>query len=64
MPTDDPVLPVLAPLVGALGLPFVTVDLTRREDGEWRVVELGDGRASDRPRSTTPHALAAALLRP
>ena len=35
------------------GLPFVTVDLALREDGRWRVVELGDGQVSDRP-TTTP----------
>jgi len=51
---DGPAVPppsdvdFLAPLVGSF--PFVTVDLARRTDGEWRVVELGDGQVSDRPR--------------
>jgi hypothetical protein len=42
-------------------LPFVTVDLARREDGAWRVVELGDGQVSDRPTTTAPADLIAAL---
>ena len=41
-----------APAIAALGLPFVTVDLVLRDDGQWRVVELGDGQVSDRPAST------------
>ncbi len=36
-------------IVGALGLPFVTVDLAQRRDGVWRVIELGDGQVSDCP---------------
>ena len=39
----------LAPLVASF--PFVTVDLARRVDGVWRVIELGDGQVSDRPRT-------------
>ncbi|XVU23356.1 ATP-grasp domain-containing protein [Actinoplanes sp. CA-054009] len=42
----------LGEAVRGLGLPFVTVDLARRRDGRWRVVELGDGQVSDRPVST------------
>jgi hypothetical protein len=52
----------LAPLVGSLALPFVTVDLVLRADGVWRVVELGDGQVSDRPSSTDPAAFVAAIL--
>jgi len=44
-----------------LGLPFVAVDFARRTDGVWRVVELGDGQVSDRPTSTDPADLIAAL---
>jgi hypothetical protein len=57
----DPDLELAAPGVDALGLPFVTVDLVRRADGRWRVVELGDGQVSDRPSSTPPAELLAAL---
>lgn len=42
-------LSAITRLVSPLGLPFVTVDLARRADGRWRVVELGDGQVSDRP---------------
>ena len=52
----------LAPLVGSLGLPFVTVDLALRADGVWRVVELGDGQVSDRSSSTDPGAFVAAVF--
>lgn len=57
-----PDLSAVEPLVSALALPFVTVDVVLRDDGAWRVVELGDGQVSDRPRSTDPAALVAALL--
>jgi ATP-grasp domain, R2K clade family 3 len=59
-PTDlDP--STIAPLIAGLRLPFVTVDLARRTDGVWRVVELGDGQVSDRPSTITPDDLIAAL---
>lgn len=57
----DPDLELAAPGVAALGLPFVTVDLVRRTDGRWRVVELGDGQVSDRPVSTPAAQLLGAL---
>jgi hypothetical protein len=51
----------VAPLIVALELPFVTADLVRRDDGRWRVVEIGDGQVSDRPVSTPADALITAL---
>lgn len=54
-------LGAVAPLITGLGLPFVTVDLALREDGQWRVVELGDGQVSDRPATVEPATLIAAL---
>ncbi|WP_436533593.1 ATP-grasp domain-containing protein [Actinoplanes sp. HUAS TT8] len=51
----------LAPSIRALNLPFVTADLTRRDDGRWRLVEIGDGQVSDRPRTTPAADLIAAL---
>ncbi|WP_297541387.1 ATP-grasp domain-containing protein [Amycolatopsis sp.] len=54
-------LAAVQPLVAALGLPFVTVDLALRADGAWRVVELGDGQVSDRPVTITPEAMIAML---
>ena len=62
LPPPDLRLPPLDDAVAGLGLPFVTVDLARRADGEWRVIELGDGQVSDRPASTAPDALIAAIL--
>ncbi|GAA0601429.1 ATP-grasp domain-containing protein [Kribbella sandramycini] len=50
------------PLVADLALPFVTVDLVRRADGAWRVVELGDGQVSDWPASRDPAELIRALF--
>ncbi|RKR92399.1 hypothetical protein BDK92_6838 [Micromonospora pisi] len=60
-PTTVDLAPV-TPLIAALGLPFVTVDLALRTDGVWRVVELGDGQVSDRPTSIEARAFIAALL--
>lgn len=45
-------LDALAPRMADLGLPFTTVDLALRADGVWRVMELGDGQVSDRPRTS------------
>ncbi|QFZ19167.1 ATP-grasp domain-containing protein [Saccharothrix syringae] len=53
----DPDLAAVAPLVAGLGLPFVTADLVRRDDGAWRVVELGDGQVSDRPGTVAPEVV-------
>ncbi|MFI9384608.1 ATP-grasp domain-containing protein [Kutzneria sp. NPDC052558] len=55
VPQPDPT--DIAPLVGKLGLPFVTVDVVRRADGVWRVVELGDGQVSDRPAAVSPERM-------
>jgi hypothetical protein len=52
---------VIAPALAGLDLRFVTVDLALRADGVWRVVELGDGQVSDRPATTAPDELIAAL---
>ncbi|HEX5597295.1 MAG TPA: ATP-grasp domain-containing protein [Micromonosporaceae bacterium] len=64
-PDDSPPdvdLASLVPLVAALDLPFVTVDLARHVDGRWRVVELGDGQVSDRPATIDADTLITALL--
>ncbi|MCX4093884.1 ATP-grasp domain-containing protein [Nocardia sp. alder85J] len=47
--------------IATLSLPFVTADFARRSDGAWRVIELGDGQVSDRPRTVPPEALITAL---
>jgi hypothetical protein len=51
----------LTAAVGSLDCPFVTVDLALREDGVWRVIEVGDGQVSDRPVTSDPAALLRAL---
>lgn len=60
-PLTEPALDEVTPLVEALALPFVTVDLVRHEDGRWRVVELGDGQVSDRPASMAAAELVSAV---
>ncbi|GIF23893.1 hypothetical protein Ate02nite_66230 [Paractinoplanes tereljensis] len=62
LPPPDLDLTGLQPAIAALALPFVTVDLARRADGTWRVIELGDGQVSDRPASTPPADLINALI--
>ena len=47
--------------IRALDLPFVTADFALRDDGQWRIMEIGDGQVSDRPRSTHADELIAAL---
>ncbi|GAA3949267.1 ATP-grasp domain-containing protein [Actinomadura viridis] len=57
----DPELAAVAPAVRALGCRFITTDLARRADGEWRVVEVGDGQVSDLPSTVDPMDLYAHL---
>ncbi|MFF8967237.1 ATP-grasp domain-containing protein [Streptomyces globisporus] len=47
--------------VGRLGLRWVTTDLALREDGVWRVVEVGDGQVSGLPGGAGTGGLFAAL---
>ncbi|UFS98898.1 ATP-grasp domain-containing protein [Nocardia huaxiensis] len=58
----EPVLDGVAECVRRLGARFVTTDLARREDGLWRVVEVGDGQVSDLPAGTDPKLIVGALL--
>ncbi|WP_407918082.1 ATP-grasp domain-containing protein [Kitasatospora sp. NE20-6] len=65
VPGDVPApdLSAVRPLVSALGCRFVTTDVAQRAgDGEWRVVEVGDGQVSGLPRTADPTALLTALL--
>jgi hypothetical protein len=63
-PPSDIGLAAIVPSVTRLQLPFVTVDLALREDGVWRVVELGDGQVSDRPRAIPAGLFLRALSSP
>ena len=48
--------------VRRLGARFVTTDIVRREDGAWRVVEVGDGQVSDLHAQVDPAELLEPLL--
>ncbi|MGI3782807.1 MAG: ATP-grasp domain-containing protein [Janthinobacterium lividum] len=67
-PDDQPDVPAdllgrLAPAMRSLALSFVTADLVRCRDGQWHLVEVGDGQVSDRPASCPAKDLVAALTR-
>ncbi|MFP3986219.1 ATP-grasp domain-containing protein [Streptomyces sp. E11-3] len=47
-----PELGAVRDAVAALGCRWVTTDLALREDGVWRVVEVGDGQVSGLPRDS------------
>ena len=49
-------------LVAAFDARFITTDLALRNDGAWRIVEVGDGQVSDLPSGTNPTALLTALI--
>lgn len=61
-PPEDLNLSALEPLIRSLGLPFVTADLARRDDGAWRLIELGDGQVSDRPATTEADSFLDAII--
>lgn len=58
----SPPLDALRPLIARLDARFLTTDLTRRTDGTWRVIEVGDGQVSDLPSGTDPAELLGPLL--
>lgn len=59
-PPRDFVVAVERALADA-NLDFVSVDVTERADGQWRVVEVGDGQVSDRPSSCDPYDFITAI---
>ncbi|MEV7903342.1 ATP-grasp domain-containing protein [Streptomyces anulatus] len=58
-PVPEPAF--LREAVGRLGLRWVTTDVALREDGVWRVVEVGDGQVSGLPAGSGAGGLFAAL---
>ncbi|MEU8827105.1 ATP-grasp domain-containing protein [Streptomyces sp. NPDC048636] len=56
-----PDLTEVGPAVRELGCRFITTDLALREDGRWRVVEVGDGQVSGLPRDADARPLFTAL---
>ncbi|MFD4143153.1 ATP-grasp domain-containing protein [Streptomyces sp. NPDC058572] len=59
--TTAPELAHVVPSVRSLGCRFVTTDVALREDGTWRVIEVGDGQVSDLHPAWDPAALAGLL---
>jgi hypothetical protein len=57
----EPDLTDIAPLVEQLDCRYVTTDIALREDGAWRVIEVGDAQVSDLPSSDDPRAILAPL---
>ncbi|ACY98835.1 MULTISPECIES: ATP-grasp domain-containing protein [Thermomonospora] len=57
----EPELDLVAAAVRALGCRFITTDMALRADGQWRVVEVGDGQVSELPVSVDPMDLYAHL---
>ncbi|MFD5783824.1 ATP-grasp domain-containing protein [Streptomyces sp. NPDC126933] len=57
----EPELGAVRVAVRALGCRFVTTDMALREDGAWRVVEVGDGQVSGLPAGADATELFAAL---
>ncbi|MBB5867736.1 hypothetical protein F4553_001115 [Allocatelliglobosispora scoriae] len=60
LPPPEPDLDRVAPLVRALHCRWITTDLALRDDGVWRVVEVGDAQVSGAPEHADPMA----VLRP
>ncbi|MFH9616582.1 ATP-grasp domain-containing protein [Streptomyces pratensis] len=58
-----PGLDAVGEAVRALGCRWVTTDMALREDGAWRVVEVGDGQVSGLPAGEDGGSLFSALLR-
>ncbi|MFE9722605.1 ATP-grasp domain-containing protein [Streptomyces sp. NPDC005794] len=56
-----PGLDAVGDAVRALGCRWVTTDMALREDGTWRVVEVGDGQVSGLPTDDDGHRLFTAL---
>ncbi len=61
LPVDVVVPERLPQIIDRLGSPFVAADLVRRDDGRWRLVEIGDGQVSDRPATLGADTSIAAL---
>ncbi|MDQ0797696.1 ATP-grasp domain-containing protein [Streptomyces sp. B1I3] len=57
-----PALDAVGEAVRRLGCRWVTTDLALREDGVWRVVEVGDGQVSGLPAGESGASLFTALL--
>ncbi|TDZ98402.1 ATP-grasp domain-containing protein [Mycobacteroides salmoniphilum] len=59
---SEPDLTEIAPVIQALDQTFVSADLRQDVNGRWRLIEIGDGQVSDRPRSTPAADFLAAIF--
>lgn len=59
-PVPEPDLHLVVPLVAALDCRWITTDVALRDDGQWRVIEVGDAQVSGWPQ----HSDATSLFRP
>lgn len=62
LPPPELDVALFAPAMVALASPFATLDLAQNADGQWRVIEAGDGQVSDRPTSLPAASFLAAIL--
>jgi hypothetical protein len=59
---DSPPLALFTNLSHSIRSRFFTMDVARRTDGEWIIVELGDGQVAGLPEGADPHAFYQALV--
>lgn len=57
VPVPAPDLRIAAPLVAELACRWITTDMAQRDDGVWRVVEVGDAQVSGLPEHVDPTVL-------
>jgi hypothetical protein len=62
LPPGDLDVSPFAAAVRTVNSPFVTLDLVRNTDGNWRAIEIGDGQVSDRPTSISAPDFVTAVL--
>ena len=61
---SEPPIEQFAGVAAAVRSRFFTMDLARRRDGDWMIVELGDGQVSGLPRESDADRFYEALARP
>lgn len=61
-PESPPNIAMLLPMVASIPSRFFTVDFARLENGDWMVVELGDGQVAGLPETANVRAFYRALL--
>jgi hypothetical protein len=59
---STPPVETFQPIADLVQSRFFTIDVARRRDGVWRIVELGDGQVAGLPERTDPAAFYRAIL--